>query len=81
MTSFCDLLRENVAALPAGLCLSVPLSGAAYVHGSRVRVQLAISGRMLPVGDFELRDDGALHEIARGNGEAAIGCGDEACGD
>lgn len=68
--SFVDLLRDSVAALPAGLHLSVPLTGAAYVQGSRVRVRLAINGRMLPHGDFELHDDGSLHEIA------PAGCGD-----
>ena len=68
--SFVDLLRDSVAALPAGLHLSVPLTGAARVEDGRVLVRLAINGRMLPGGLFELRD-GALHEIT-----PPAGCGD-----
>lgn len=68
--TFGDLLRENVAALPAGPYLSVPLTGAARAEDGRVLVRLAIDGRMLPGGLFELRD-GALHEIT-----PPAGCGD-----
>lgn len=69
--SFVDLLRDSVAALPTGLHLSVPLTGAARVEDGRVLVRLAIDGRMLPGGLFELRADGSLHEIT-----PPAGCGD-----
>lgn len=68
--NFCDLLRENVARIPPSRRLSVPLTGAARAEDGRVLVRLAIDGRMLPVGLFELRD-GALHEIT-----PPAGCGD-----
>lgn len=68
--SFCDLLRESIASLPPSPRLSVPLTGAARVEDGRVLVRLAINGRLLPGGLFELRD-GALHEIT-----PPAGCGD-----